>query len=134
MTWWFLRFLHWIFSHRISKKREGQQNFLSHQGLAKIFSIFCTYGMRVFTKKLHWFFFLYKNWALVCCIVENVQKWDTLLASFTVLFSKKLYQKVQKLFWSHKVFLFEEGNEHQQPFFGFISLYNFANKFCKSDC
>ena len=74
-------------------------------------------------------------WSIVLLLlfIENVQKWDTILESFTDIkilfffmvekvfcssnfFSFQLYQKcVQKLFWSHKCyffvcFCFEVGN------------------------
>ena len=48
------------------------------------------------------FYFLYKNWALVySIIIENVQKWDTLLESFTdikILFFSWYVEKVFSLF------------------------------------
>ena len=89
-------------------------------------------------------------WSIVLLLfIENVQKWDTILESFTDIkilfffmvekvfcssnfFSFQLYQKcVQKLFWSHKCyffvcFCFEVGNASTAGIDFFFTL-NFIN-------
>ena len=114
-------------------------------------------------EKLHWIFWIWflsffcrfytkiELWSIVLLLlfIENVQKWDTILESFTDItilfffmvekvfcssnfFSFQLYQKcVQKLFWSHKCyffvcFCFEVGNASTAGIDFFFTL-NFIN-------